>query len=69
MAATLKLEKRLRVAGIMVIVALLVEGICLLWAGPLAFILMVAVGGFLCAAGIAVYLYSVVADGEATQEP
>ena len=51
MATTSALEKRLRVAGMLVIIGLLVEGICLLWAGPLAFILLVAVGGFLCAAG------------------
>lgn len=69
MAATLRLEKRLRLAGILLILGLLVEGVCLLWAGPLAFIFLVAVGGFLCAAGIAVYLYSLVSTGEATPEP
>ena len=68
MATTSALEKRLRVAGMLVIIGLLVEGICLLWAGPLAFILLVAVGGFLCAAGIILYLYSLVAVGETTPE-
>ena len=48
---------------------LLVEGICLLWARPLAFILLVCGGGLLCAAGIAVYLYSLVSAGEVAPEP
>jgi hypothetical protein len=69
MATTLQLEKRLRLAGILVIVGLLVEGVCLLWAGPLAFIFLVAVGGFLCTSGIAVYFYSLVSSAEAASKP
>lgn len=69
MATTFRLEKRLRLAGVLVIIGLLVEGVCLLWAGPLAFIFLVAVGGLLCVTGIAVYLYSLVSAGEATPEP
>jgi hypothetical protein len=63
-----RLEKRLRLAGRLLIFGLLVEAICLLWARPVAFILLVAAGGFLCAAGIVVYLYSLVSAGEATPE-
>ena len=62
------LEKRLRLAGMLLIFGLLVEAICLLWARPLAFILLVALGGLLCAAGIVVYLYSLVSAGAATTE-
>ena len=51
-AAMVRLEKRLRIAGLLLILGLLVEGICLLWARPIAFILLVVVGGLLCAAGI-----------------
>jgi hypothetical protein len=58
--AIVGLEKRLRLAGMFLIAGLLVEAICLLWARPLAFILLLGVGGFLCAAGIVVYLYSLV---------
>jgi hypothetical protein len=58
MAARVELEKRLQWAGMLVMAGLLVEGICLLRARPVAFIVLVAVGGFLCAAGIVVYLYS-----------
>jgi hypothetical protein len=62
------LEKRLRLAGMLLIFGLLVDAICLLWARPLAFILLVALGGLLCAAGIVVYLYSLVSAGGATPE-
>jgi hypothetical protein len=66
--ATGGLEKPFRLAGMFLIAGLLVEAICLLWARPLAFILLVAVGGFLCAAGIVVYLYSLVSAGKPTRE-
>lgn len=60
------LAKRLRLAGMFLISGLLVEATCLLWARPLAFILLVCGGGLLCATGIVVYLYSLVSAGEAT---
>lgn len=62
--ATAGIEKRLRLAGSLLIVGLLVEAICLLWVHPVAFILLVVVGGLLCAAGIIVYLYSLVSVTE-----
>lgn len=65
-AAMVGLEKRLRLAGMLVILGLLVEAICVLWARPIAFILLVAAGGTLCAAGIIVYLYSLVSAGGAS---
>ena len=49
--------------------ALLVEAIYLQWARPIAFILLVAFGGALCAGGIAVYLYSLASATEAKPEP
>ena len=66
--ATVGLTKRLRLAGILLISGLLVEGICLLWVRPLAFIFLVCVGGLLCAAGIVVFLFSLVSTGEAAPE-
>jgi hypothetical protein len=51
---------------VLLIIGLLLEAICLLWARPLAFILLVCGGGLLCAAGIAVFLYSLVSTGEET---
>ena len=68
-AGVFGLAKRLRLAGMLLISGLLVEGVCLLWARPLAFILLVCGGGLLCAAGIAVYLYSLVSAGEVAPEP
>ena len=46
--AIVGIEKRLRLAGLLLVVGLLVEAICLLWARPIAFILLVVVGGLLC---------------------
>lgn len=54
------LERRLQVAGILVILGLLVEALCLLSARPIAFVIFVGLGGLLLAAGIVVYLYSLV---------
>jgi len=54
------LEKRLQIAGILVILGLLVEASCLFWARPLAFVLFVVVGVTLLGAGSLLYLYSVV---------
>lgn len=63
MTAIMGIEKRLRLAGLLLMVGLLVEAICLQWAKPIAFILLVVVGGTLCGAGIVVYLYSLVSAG------
>jgi hypothetical protein len=63
--ARVRLEKRLRLAGILLIAGLLVEAVCLLWARPLAFIVLVCGGGLFCVAGIVVYLYSLVSSGQA----
>ena len=52
----------------LLIVGLLVEAICLQWARPIAFILLVVVGGLLCCCGIAVYLYSLVSVSEANPD-
>jgi hypothetical protein len=62
------LEKPLRLAGMLLIFGLLVEAICLLWARPLAFIVLVGAGGFLCAGGIVVYLYSLVSAARVRPE-
>jgi hypothetical protein len=59
-SATTKIERRLRLAGIVLVAGLLIEAVCLMWARPLAFIVLVALGGLLVATGIAVYLYSLV---------
>jgi len=60
MTAEDKLHRRLRLAGTLLAGGLLTEAICLLWARPLAFIVLVGLGGLLVTAGIATYLYSLV---------
>jgi hypothetical protein len=56
------LKKRLRIAGCLLIVGLLIEAVCLLWARPFAFVVFVAVGGLFLFAGAAVYLLALVFD-------
>ena len=54
------LERRLQASGIILILGLLAEAICLLGRGPIAFILFVGLGGLLFGIGILLYLYSLV---------
>jgi hypothetical protein len=56
-------EKKLQIAGMLLISGLTVEAICLLWSRPLAFIALVCLGGSLSAAGIVLYLFSLVSAG------
>lgn len=62
-----KLQKRLRVAGVLVVLGLLVELTTLHWSHPTAFLFFLLLGGTLMALGILLYLYSLVASGEATE--
>lgn len=55
-----RLERRLQLAGILIILSLLVEVFSLLWNRPLAFLAYIGAGGFLLGAGVLVYLYSLV---------
>ena len=55
-----KLERRLRLSGLLVAIGLIVELISLLWNHPTAFFLFLGVGGALMAAGILLYFYSLV---------
>ena len=59
-----KLEKRLRLAGILVAIGLLVELTTLHWSHPTAFLFFLLLGGTLMGLGILLYLYSLVAGGE-----
>jgi hypothetical protein len=54
------IDRRLRIAGIFVICGLLVEAICLMWARPIAFVVLVAFGGALIGIGVLFFLYSLV---------
>jgi hypothetical protein len=54
------LEKRLQMAGTLLIAGLLIEALCLLAAKPIAFVIFVAVGGLLLFAGVVLFLFSLV---------
>jgi len=53
-------ERRLQISGVLIILGLLVEALCLAWKGPLAFLVFLCIGGLFLFAGIAVYLISLV---------
>jgi hypothetical protein len=56
------LDKRLQIAGALLIAGLLIEALCLLSTRPIAFVIFVAFGGLLMFAGVALYLYSLVSS-------
>jgi hypothetical protein len=60
MLSTNPLDRKLQLSGIILILGLLVEGLCLLGHGPIAFMLFAGLGGVLFAVGILLYLYSLV---------
>jgi len=57
------LERRIRLAAILVILGLVVEGVSFLWSSPLAFFLFLIGACGLAAAGIAIYLASLITVG------
>lgn len=55
------LDRKLQVSGIILILGLVVEALCLVRGhGPIGFMVFVGLGGVLFAAGILLYLYSLV---------
>jgi RsiW-degrading membrane proteinase PrsW (M82 family) len=54
------INRRLRISGILVIVGLLVEALCLVWSRPIAFVVLVCFGGALIGLGVLLFLYSLV---------
>jgi hypothetical protein len=54
------MNRRLRISGILVIIGLLVEALCLLWSRPIAFVVLVGLGGALIGLGVLLFLYSLV---------
>jgi predicted membrane channel-forming protein YqfA (hemolysin III family) len=53
------LIRRLRLAGFLVALGLIVEAITLLWSHPTAFLVFLFGGGLLVAAGVVLYLVSI----------
>ena len=56
------MERRLQYSGILVILGLLVEVLCLLWTRPIAFVVFLGVGGLLLGLGVLVYLFALVSS-------
>jgi hypothetical protein len=57
---TTKTERRIRLAGVLLIAGMLVELATLRWSHPTAFLFFLLLGGALMALGIVVYLLSLV---------
>lgn len=53
-------NSKLRLSGVLIALGLLVQALSLLWNHPLSFIAFVILGGLLLAAGILVYLVTLV---------
>jgi hypothetical protein len=52
--------KRLRIAGILIAIGLIVEAFSLIWNHPLSFLAFLGIGGLLLFLGVAVYLTALV---------
>ena len=50
------ITKRVRTAGVLILLGLVVESLSLMWNHPLSFIAFLVAGGLLLAAGFMVYL-------------
>jgi hypothetical protein len=57
------LERRLQIAGIILILGLFAEGFCLLGHGAIAFLLFVGLAGLLLLAGVCIFLLALARAG------
>lgn len=63
MLSGVRFERKLQLSGILLLLGLLVESLCLLRQGPISFIVFLGIGGVLMGCGMLVYLYSLVSSG------
>ena len=54
------MSRRLRISGTFVIIGLLIEALCLVWSKPIAFVVLVCIGGALIGIGVLFFLYSLI---------
>ena len=59
-----KIERRLRLSGILLIIGLLIEVACLFRARPLSFLAFITFGGAFLVLGLATYLLSLLPAGD-----
>jgi hypothetical protein len=62
----INLAQRLRIAGILIVLGLVVELLTLAWNNPISFIVFLGVGGLLMFLGIVLYLWSLVSEDQRT---
>jgi hypothetical protein len=58
------ITKRVRVAGVFILLGLVVEGLSLMWNHPLSFVAFIGIGGLLLAAGVVTYLFMLLSAGK-----
>jgi uncharacterized membrane protein len=56
------MDRLLQYSGVLVILGLLVEVLCLLWTRPMAFVVFLGVGGLFLGLGVLVYLFALVSS-------
>lgn len=61
-----RLVRRLKLAGLLVALGLVIEAATLFWAHPTAFLVFIGVGGSLVGVGVLLYLFAIV-SGPAPQ--
>jgi hypothetical protein len=66
---SISLERRLQIAGIILILGLLVQGLCLLSHGAVGFLIFTGVGGLLLLLGIVIYLLALVGSASSENKP
>jgi hypothetical protein len=64
----LTIERRVRLAGVLVCLGLLIQLLTLIRIHPLAFVAFILIGCPLVAAGLILYLYSIVSYAEGRRE-
>jgi hypothetical protein len=65
MAAQGLMQRRLRWAGILVLLGVLTEGVALRWSHPTAFLVLAFIGMPLVMLGVVIFLWSLVSEGGA----
>jgi len=61
--ANITIEKRIRWAGVLVIIGILVQILTMSWSHPLSFMAFLIIGCPLTLAGVLLYLFSLTAKG------
>lgn len=69
MLKAIALERRLQIAGIILILGLLIEGLCLLSHGAVGFLIFTGLGGSLLLLGVIIYLLALVGSTSSENKP